>query len=260
MNKTMDGGIMRPEDLVKNESDKIDKLSKSTGLNDKRILILFPCSGAKQKTVFRETFDKTEEKKVVEFIENTRGYLLKGREGLLDYIDKNSPLAAALDRYNGNLYKIDNFRETVKKACLKKDVHILIMSGAYGILLPAERTHYYERSIIARYWKQNRLPEVIEEYIEKNKITHVYGFFSLTTDYMKIMRSIDWQMLKNYTDLKEARTYYINFQGTGGAQVIVPQTIGMLIVSFIKSNFSQDNFYSTPFSGQYVEFIDHLEM
>lgn len=232
----------------------------SSKLDNKRILILFPCSGAKQRFVITESFDAADEKKVIDFLENTKNYLITGREGIARYTDKKSPLMSALDRYSGSLYSVDNFREFVKIAYLTKDVHILIMSGAYGILLPIERIHYYKRSIIAKYWKQNKLPEVIEEYIEKNKITRVYGFFSLTTDYMKIMRSIHWRRLEECTELELARTYYVDFKCAGGAQVIVPQTTGMLIVSFIKSDFNQNNFYTNPFNGQYVEFIDHLAM
>lgn len=246
------------QNAVIKEQKVIEHSNTSSVKFNKKILILFPCSGEKQYFVAQETFDKTQEKSVIDLIRNTKMYLLNGRKGMSSYIDVTSQLIVALDRYNGSLYKADNFKESVKTTYLMKDVHILIMSGAYGILVPSERIHYYERPMNARYWKQNRLPDVIEEYIEKNKITHVYGFFSLTTDYMKIMKSINWQKLRNAYNLEVAWTFYIDFQGTGGAQVVVPQLTGRLIVSFIKSNFSQDNFYTNPFNGQYVRFIDHV--
>lgn len=246
------------EKFVGRESNEIGKSLGSIELANKEMLILFPCSGAKQRNAITEVFDEANEKKVIDYLDTTREYLMAGRKGVSSYIDNDSPRMSALDRYSGSLYSVDNFRETVKAAYLMKNVHILIMSGAYGILLPNERIHYYERPIKAQYWKQNRLPDVIGEYIKKNNISHVYGFFSFSTDYMKIMKSINWNRLRYIANLEIARTYYVDFRGTGGAQVIVPQTTGMLIVSFIKSEFNQDNFYTNPFNGQYVNFIDHL--
>lgn len=257
--------LSKKQDLVNNykefvgrETNKIDKSPGSIGLDNKEILILFPCSGAKQRGAITEIFGEDNEKKATDYLDTTRAYLIAGRKGMSSYIDNDSQLMSALDRYSGSLYSIDNFKETVRASYLMKNVHILIMSGAYGILLPNERIHYYKRPINAQYWKQNRLPDVIEEYIEKNNISHVYGFFSFSTDYIKIMKGINWNRLRHIANLEIARTYYVDFRGSGGAQVIVPQTTGMLIVSFIKSKFSQDNFYTTPFNGQYINFIDHI--
>jgi len=163
-----------------------------------------------------------------------------------------------LDRYNGFLYTSSpDFRNIVKNAHLKQDMYILIMSGGYGLLTPSERIFYYNKKMDAKYWNLHGLPKVIENYITNNKITHVFGFFSVSTDYLKIMNSIDWQGLKENTSLELARAYYINFQGTGGALQIVPQTTGALITSFIKSNFNEDKFYTNPFHEQFINFIDY---
>ena len=230
-------------------------------LEEKQILILFPCSGEKNPYVFRETFNLDEEKRLVDFITTTRDYLIRGREELArlpNIIDFDSESLSALDRYNGKLYKVPNFRDKIREAYLEDDIHILIMSGAYGLVLPSERIHYYKKPINAAYWKKYGLHGVIEEYIEKYKISFVYGFFSQSTDYMKIVRNVDWMGLKDKSELQEAKTYYVNFQGTGGAQAIVPRITGELIVSFIDSGFKGENFYRNPFSGQIIEYFDHL--
>ena len=252
--------VNKYKEFVGRESNKIDKSPGSIGLDNKEILILFPCSGAKQRVAITKIFDEDNEKKVTDYLDTTRAYLMAGRKGMSSYIDNDSQLMSALDRYSGNLYSIDSFRETVRASYSMKNVHILIMSGAYGILLLNERIHYYKQPINAQYWKLNRLPDVIEEYIEKNNISHVYGFFSFSTDYIKIMKGINWNRLRHIANLEIARTYYVDFRGSGGAQVIVPQTTGMLIVSFIRSKFNQDYFYTNPFNGQYVNFIDHLSL
>ncbi|NVM56358.1 MAG: hypothetical protein HWN66_21855, partial [Candidatus Helarchaeota archaeon] len=250
----------KPKPIVTKELKDIGKSLTSTKLRGKKILIIFPCSAKKQKNDIYESFKEDEERKVIDYIVNTKDYLLNSRKEIEpnSYIDKNSGLIAALDRYNGSLYGVDSFRESVRDVYFRKDIHILIMSGAYGILTPSERIHYYRKLINAKYWKDHRLPAVIEEYIKKNKITHIYGFFARTSAYIKIMKSISWLKLKENTSLKVARTYYINFQSKGGALRIVPETLGKLIVSFIKYNFNHNNFYTIPFNGQDVGVIDHF--
>ena len=230
-------------------------------LEEKQILILFPCSGEKNSYVYRETFSPDEERRIVDFIRVTRDYLIRGREELArlpNIIDFDSEPLPALDLYNGKLYKVPNFREKIREAYLEEDIHILIMSGAYGVVYPSERIPYYKKPINAAYWKKYRLSGVIEEYIEKYKISFVYGFFSQSTDYMKIVRNVDWMGLKDKSELQEAKTYYVNFRGIGGAQAIVPRITGELIVSFIDSGFTGENFYQNPFSGQIIEYVDHL--
>lgn len=227
--------------------------------NTKRILILFPCSGRKNKIVINETFDEEEEKKAIDLITNTKSLLVAGRNVLTPSIKQESTPLSAIDRYNGFLYNNPpDFRNAVREAFYKQNIHILILSGAYGILTPSERIFDYNKQINAKHWNEFGLPEVIHEYIVQNNITHVFGFFSISTDYMKIMNSINWSKVKKDSNIKIARTYYVNFKDLGGAQVIVPQTTGSLIYSFIKSNFDQERFFSNPFQGQQIDFIDHI--
>lgn len=68
----------------------------------------------------------------------------------------------------------------------------------------------YDKHINAAFWIQHGLTKVIEKYIEQNKITHIYGFFSKSTDYMRIMKSVDWNKLKDRSSLQLSRTCYIN--------------------------------------------------
>lgn len=226
----------------------------------KQILILFPCSGDKNPYVYRETFSPDEERRIMGFIRVTRDYLISGREELArlpNIIDFDSEPLSALDRYNGELYKVPNFREKIREAYLEEGIHILIMSGAYGIVFPSERIHYYKKPINAAYWKKYGLPGVIEEYIEKYKISFVYGFFSQSTDYMKIVKNIDWMGLKDKSELQAARTYYVDFHSRGALK-IVPRITGELIVSFIDSGFDIENFYQNPFKGQIIKYVEHL--
>jgi len=238
---------------------KSNEVTTSDQSKGQKILIMFPCSGRKNDEGYRETFNENEEKHAVDYIKKTRYLLASGRKELFSYIDPNSPVLSALDRYNGHLYNSSpGFRNTIKEAYSKNNIHILIMSGAFGILTPSERIHNYDKQMAAMYWRRHGLPKIIEEYIEQNNITHVYGFFSRTTDYIKIMKSVDWKQLNVRSNLQLSRTYYINFHGEGGALVAVPQTLGKLLISFINSTFNHEHFYENPFHGQFVDFISHI--
>ncbi|GAG04916.1 unnamed protein product [marine sediment metagenome] len=132
------------------------------------------------------------------------------------------------------------------------------MSAVYGILTPSERIQNYDMQMAAVHWKRHGLPKIIEEYIEQNNITHVYGFFSRTADYIKIMKSVDWKQLNVRSNLQLSRTYSINFQGPGSPYKVVPQLLGELVYSFINSEFNQEYFYENPFHGQLVDFTSHI--
>lgn len=223
-----------------------------------RRLILFPCSGRKRRQDVPRNTASPQPPTIFQRLQDTSAHLRRGRDQLSHCMNLDSSPVRAIDRYNGTLYEVDHFRDAVCRAYARNDVDVLIMSGAYGIVLPDEMTHYYEQYMDARYWTDHNLPAVIEEDIARNHITHIYGFFSRTTDYLQIMQAVNWANLRRSSELAKARTYYVRFQGTGGAQVIVPQVTGKLIVSFIKSDFSEDTFYENPFFGQRIEYIDHL--
>ncbi len=238
---------------------KSNKVIKSGRSKEKNSLILFPCSAGKNDEVYREIFEEREEKRAIDYIKTTKYLLTSGREGMSSSIDPNSLVLSALDRYDGHLYNSSQgFRNTIKEAYSKNNIHILILSAVYGILTPSERIHNYNKKMDAMYWRRHGLPKIIEEYIEQNNITHVYGLFSRTTDYIKIMKSVDWKQLNVRSNLQLSRTYYISFQGSGSPYKDVPQTLGKLLISFINSGFNHEHFYENPFHGQLVDFISHI--
>jgi DNA-(apurinic or apyrimidinic site) lyase len=227
---------------------------------DKHILILVPCSGRKNDSVSKVTFSENEEKRVIDNLQNTRSLLTSGRDGLSDCIDHISMTIPALDRYDGYLYRSDsNFRDSIKQALSNENIHALILSGAYGVVTPSERIHDYEKKMIASYWIIHGLPKIIEEFIILNKMTHVYGFFSKSTDYMKVLKDVNWTKLNDRCNLQSAKVYYVELSRPGGALKIVPDTLGKLITNFIYSGFNEAHFYENPFHGQYVDFINFIK-
>ena len=124
--------------------------------------------------------------------------------------------------------------------------------------MPLEPIRSYNQRMKASYWKRHKLPKVIEEYISSRNITHVYCFFGLTTDYMKIIKYVDWRRLKEHKGLKEAKTYFVKPTGEGGALKKVPETLGKLLVEFINSGLVH-SFDLSSCNGQTIDYLDHLE-
>lgn len=229
------------------------------GPNSRRILVIFPCSGSKSEYVGRHTYSVEEEHRVMDFLGDTGKYLLAGREGNRLYVNMESALIPAIDRYSGFLYEAEGLRGAISQAELKRGIHGLIISGGYGIVRPSERIHTYDRRMNVSYWTRHRLPDVIFEYIERSRITEVYAFVSRTTDYAKLLQRVDWSGLAALGSLEVAREYYINFVGRGGAQRIVPQLTGRLLVSFVDSGFARSGFPPDIFDGQPVQTLDLLD-
>ncbi len=228
------------------------------GQDSRRILVIFPCSSSKSEHVARHTYSVEEEQRVMDFLDDTGNFLLAGREGNRPYINTESALIPAIDRYSGFLYKTEDLKEAVSKAERKGGVHGLILSGGYGIVRPSERIHSYNRRMNVSYWTRHRLPDVIFEYIERNRIIEAYAFVSRTTDYAKLLERVDWSGLAGRGLLEIAREYYISFLESGGAQRIVPQLTGRLLVSFVDQGFPRSGFPPDTINGHPVVTVDLL--
>ncbi len=245
--------------FASNSLERARQVRLPTGPNSRRILVTFPCSGSKSEYVRRRTYSFEEEHRVMDFLDETDEFLLAGREGNRPYINTESALIPAIDRYSGFLYETEGLREAISHAERKRGVHGLIMSGGYGIVRPSERIHSYDRRMNVSYWTRHRLPDVIFEYIERSRITEAYAFVSRTTDYAKLIQRVDWSGLAALGSLEVAREFYVNFVGGGSAQRIVPQLTGRLLVSFVDSAFARSGFPPDTIDGQPVQSLDLLE-
>ncbi len=252
-------GSALPRSFGSNSLEGTRQVRLPTGPNSRRILVIFPCSGSKSEYVGRHTYSVEEGHRVMDFLGDTGKFLLAGKEGNRAYINTESALIPAIDRYSGFLYRTEGLREAISTAERKRGVHGLIMSGGYGIVRPSERIHSYNRRMNVAYWTRHRLPDVIFEYIERSRITEAYAFVSRTTDYAKLLQRVDWPGLAALGSLEVAREFYVNFVGGGSAQRIVPQLTGRLLVSFVDSGFSRSGFPPDILDGQPVQTLDLLE-
>jgi hypothetical protein len=145
-------------------------------------LLIPPCSDSKRGT------DKAcPEIQIVELLgEKAAALLRSGRKiALRNRIDLDSEQIAFLYRYSGFLYSMRRFRRYIR-SLLRKGVHILILSGGYGLVHPLERGHSYNVKIrsTASVWK-HRLPKILKDYIKRNRIRRV--FVAGSSDYAKVL-------------------------------------------------------------------------
>lgn len=95
----------------------------------------------------------------------------------------------ALNRYDGNLYKVKNVRELLQNT--PKGVNISIMSALYGLLTCDDLIQDYdlEMSKTCSIW-QKTLPKIIEHYAEVMNSSIVVGLFGEKTAYNKVFRKL----------------------------------------------------------------------
>lgn len=96
--------------------------------------------------------------------------------------------------YKGYLY--NEARSALEKA-VSSNAHILIISGAYGLVLATETICWYEAQFVSQDWqspkfRKNILGEAIIEYSKKNKLTHVRAFVTRGR-YEQFVRSVSWK-------------------------------------------------------------------
>jgi hypothetical protein len=188
-------------------------------------LLLMPCSKAKEGTARPGSI-----RNVVDFLSPTATATLQdGRDLAFNrkgtQIDHSSPLVRALDLYTGYLYSIPNLKESIDGA-IASGVHVLIISGGYGLLRAEEPIHSYEAYLpkTRTVWN-SRLPNVIADYIQRNTIRRVFvGCFA---DYMCAANPHHLASL--------ASEVYLLIQ-TACGQRGVPEQIGRDLVALVAAN------------------------
>ena len=155
----------------------------------KTTLFVFPCSGSKDQQ---------------------QGLRLQGpsildqlppvlRERLADariqiraraHIDETS-LIPAWQRYNGSLYQAS--RDAIESA-LDRGVHMIIVSGGYGLVLAAEPIGYYEAVFKTSWWPARLLDEVLIEYLRQHKLRALCAIASASTGYARLLRRVNWHL------------------------------------------------------------------
>lgn len=205
-----------------------------TGLKEPPTLLILPCS--KRKNPPKSPVVSLGSRTVLDVLQRTASQLQQGRRGCAASVDWSSAEFAALDYYDGHLYRVSYLREKLARELTSGNVGTLILSGAYGVVLAEERIHKYDRHMDAGYWLRLRLNEVIGEFVEQTASQRVYIFLAAKSPYVKIIERVNWGQLKAMRQVREAMFVTVNSDGLNGAQQIVPRLLGEAIVELLNGH------------------------
>jgi hypothetical protein len=101
-------------------------------------------------------------------------------------------LTPAWLRYAGTLYQ-SAFGADADVEATPPFRHLLILSGAYGVVRATDAIGTYDLAMKEARWLRGLLQEVIETYASRQDIRCAIALVSETTDYAKILRRVDWK-------------------------------------------------------------------
>lgn len=155
------------------------------------LLLIFACSWAKSPDTTKNlSFQPDEDHPALaDLREELRKSIVDGRNAIKDALDPNSrsPIPA-LDRYDGGMYKVEQFRQVIAQVVRERQARVLILSGYYGLLTASERILNYRKELDIAHWTQYRLPEAINQIMESWKIHRASAFLNKKGPYQCILR------------------------------------------------------------------------
>ena len=125
-------------------------------------------------------------------------------------------LAPAWQRYRGRFYQAAG--EALADA-VRRRLHLLILSGGYGVLLAREPIGLYEARLRASGWLDRILEDVLAGYARHHRLKRMYAFVSASGDYRKVVERTDWKA----SGMEEA---VLLMPERGGSQYSVSRTQG----------------------------------
>ena len=205
-------------------------------------LFIFPCSGSKE----RRQGVRTQGPSILDQLPPLLGQRLADARMQVRaraHVDETS-LIPAWQRYTGSLYQAG--RDAIE-AALEAGVHMIIVSGGYGLVLAAEPIGYYETVFKNSWWPNRVLDEVILEYLCRHRLRAVRAIASATTEYAKLLRQVNWH------SVELADAVLLTPEETTGAMVKSPRAQGealsMLLQGKIGKNWvSSDGLHLTSTS------------
>jgi hypothetical protein len=93
----------------------------------------------------------------------------------------------ACDRYSGSFYQAAGLE---LHNALGRDLHILILSGGYGVLLAREPIGSYDAAFNPAWWAHNVIAETIAAYAEQNGLRNVLAFLAASTGYATALEGV----------------------------------------------------------------------
>ncbi len=160
-------------------------------------LLILPCSKKKSPCHgMRETGPKITQ----HLSDDLAGRLSDARTKVRKRADiYETTMVPAWRRYNGSLY--DVARKALCKA-IDKNLHVLILSGGYGILLANEPIGNYDARLDLTWWPNGLLEETIAAYAKRHRLKRMRAFIPTESTepakdgyrpYREVVERVDWR-------------------------------------------------------------------
>jgi hypothetical protein len=195
-------------------------------------LLILACSWSKNPDNLSElSFQPIEEVVAISFLKDeSRNLILQGRAMLDATIDSSSKIPIpALDRYNGRMYTVNHFRETIAQVVRQDRAYVMILSGYYGVVTATERILKYNKELEVDHWVHHGLPQGIDQLTRMPQVTATSAFLNSKGPYQAIMRK---------ADPLNTRMYFVRESTDPG---FVYPTLGRAIIDFVESGFRGDS-------------------
>ncbi|TJW51956.1 MAG: hypothetical protein E5X65_20715 [Mesorhizobium sp.] len=150
---------------------------------------------------------------------NLRARLLSARRRVAEASQLDSDLLLpAYRRYTGYLY---GAAAAALRRAVQAGLHVLIISGGYGVVHAAEPVGWYERVFSKRDWPDGILADAIAQYAQIHQLHHARAFLASSSSYYKLLNDLDWQS----AGIVDAQLITPIVVG-GGSMVKTPRALG----------------------------------
>lgn len=192
-------------------------------------LLIIPCSGAK-----REGGSNAHccEPIADDLPPTLASRLVAARRPVLDKAQADErQLMPAWQRNSGIFYTCAG---AALEAAIRTGLHMLILSGGYGVLKACEPIGHYATRLRLAAWPRGLLEEVLLSYAIRHRLRRVRAFVSATTDYFRLVRRTPW------AEAGIDDVVVLTPEATRGAMVKTPRAQGEAFAAFLAGRLGAD--------------------
>ncbi len=137
----------------------------------------------------------------------------------------SGPPMPAWRRYSGSLYEAGG---VALQALAQNRLHLLILSGGYGVVSAEEPIAWYDMRFEPKRWPGRIIQNCLQAYVRAHRLSCVRALMGASTSYAKVIRSTRW------AEAGVADSFLITpeFHG-GGAMRAVPTALGEALSALV---------------------------
>jgi hypothetical protein len=135
----------------------------------------------------------------------------------------------ALNRYAGAFYQTASAELA---QAFEHGLHVLIISGGYGVLTAGEPIGWYDAAFNPAWWPGNVVADCISVYAARNGLTSIVAFLAASTGYARAFRGLD--RIPDRVRLDRVFLVSAVAGDVGGAMRKVPHILGEACTAFVR--------------------------